>query len=94
MLNRCRANHYNLAASLARINIVEDSTCPCHTAPQDLDHVLWQCPLYDDQRKDFVNKLRKLGIPLPSWSRCLLIETNLRVYKTLCKFFRDCKLEI
>ncbi|XP_076301407.1 uncharacterized protein LOC143219277 [Lasioglossum baleicum] len=49
-VNRIRANHYNLAASLYRVNIVSDPSCKCNYSSEDLDHVLWQCRLYDSQR--------------------------------------------
>ena len=39
-INRCPANHYNLAASLSRINIIKSPQCPCTNPQQDLTHIL------------------------------------------------------
>ena len=47
MINRLRADHYNLAFSLARMNIIDDPTCEYKKSVQDIDHVIWQCSLYD-----------------------------------------------
>ncbi|KAJ8682123.1 hypothetical protein QAD02_017915 [Eretmocerus hayati] len=30
MINRCRSDHYNVAASLARMNLVENAMCKCN----------------------------------------------------------------
>ena len=56
-INRGRANHYHLAASLNRIGIVESPVCKCGLANEDLNHVLWQCTIYEEQRKKLVEKL-------------------------------------
>ena len=39
-INRIRANHYNLASSLARINIINNSNCKCGKENEDISHVL------------------------------------------------------
>lgn len=40
-INRMRSNHYSLAASLARKNIISDPSCTlCGSDHQDLDHVV------------------------------------------------------
>lgn len=64
-VNRCRVNHYSLAASLARKGIVASSECSCGSGEQDLNHVLWQCPLHDDQRLQFTKELARLGTYSP-----------------------------
>ena len=38
-VNRCRPDHYNLAASLARVNIVNNPTCLCNEYDEDINHV-------------------------------------------------------
>ncbi|XP_054015827.1 retrovirus-related Pol polyprotein from type-1 retrotransposable element R1 2 isoform X1 [Hylaeus anthracinus] len=50
MISRIRCNHYNLRASLAWKGIVEDSTCPCGQEDEDIDHVLFECGLYNVER--------------------------------------------
>ncbi|XP_026825372.1 uncharacterized protein LOC113561927 [Ooceraea biroi] len=49
-VNRVRANHYNLNASLARKNIVNSERCECGYMREDIDHVVWQCHRYDEER--------------------------------------------
>ena len=60
MINRARANHYNLAASILLATV-----CPCNTAQQDLDRILRQCPMYDKERTTLLKDLKKLKILLP-----------------------------
>ena len=56
-ISRCRSEHYNLNHSVARVNIVSDSKYECGLV-QDLNHILWQCHLYDSQRIKFITKLK------------------------------------
>ena len=51
--------HYNLlAASLARLKIITDPKCP------DLDHTVWQCPIYDTKRLDLIKELTTCTITI------------------------------
>ena len=64
-MNRIRANHYNLAESLARVNIIENSQCKCGEYEEDIDHVVWQCKEYESQRATLLKHLKKMGMHLP-----------------------------
>ena len=50
-INRIRANHYSLAASLFRKNMTNSAACTCGAETEDIDHVIFHCPKYDQQRK-------------------------------------------
>ncbi|XP_018375583.1 PREDICTED: uncharacterized protein LOC108769220 [Trachymyrmex cornetzi] len=45
LINRLRANHYNLNYSLHRKNMVDSPVCPCGDPRQDVNHVIFHCPL-------------------------------------------------
>ena len=94
MINRSRVNHYNLAASLARLKFIDDSMCSCGLYEQDLDHILWQCQNYDKERVDMIKKLRRKNIFLPIRIRILLADSNVSVYKILFQFFKSCNIDI
>ena len=65
-INRCRAGHYSLAASLAKCKIINDPHCNCsdNLYLQDIEHILCQCSRYDEERAKFLKKLRKQGFVL------------------------------
>ncbi|XP_071577278.1 uncharacterized protein [Temnothorax nylanderi] len=50
LINRIRANHYNLGVSLRRKGYTESERCECGYEREDLGHVLLQCHKYDDLR--------------------------------------------
>ncbi|XP_043262448.1 uncharacterized protein LOC122403160 [Colletes gigas] len=56
-INRCRSGHYNLASSLAQIGVINDPQCQCGYETQEIDHVLWQCPRFDEHRLKFIKQL-------------------------------------
>ena len=58
-INRFRSDHYGLDASLRKINIVDHTNCDYGNDFQDLNHIFWQCPLYDTQRIDLIAKLNQ-----------------------------------
>lgn len=71
-ISRCRVGHYSLAASLARIGIVDSPLCISNMGDQDLDHVLWQCPLFDKQRTELVREQIKIRVYPPNTSLVIL----------------------
>ena len=93
-INRIRANHYNLNASLARSKSVESSMCKCEEFEETIDHVLWQCALYNDQRKKMIEKLRKNKFQLPLSTELFVMKPNLYACKIMTDFLKHCNLRI
>lgn len=52
MINRLRANHYNLGESLARKKYIVDSTCKCGAGSETIDHVAFSCGMYTTDRTE------------------------------------------
>ncbi|XP_058807568.1 uncharacterized protein LOC131673537 [Phymastichus coffea] len=82
-INRCRAGHYNLAFSLARIGVKDNSHCECGDENQTINHILWNCSLYDQERQPFIRKLQKLKFSLPTSCATLLANPNTRICKAI-----------
>ncbi|XP_024892757.1 uncharacterized protein LOC112468000, partial [Temnothorax curvispinosus] len=61
-VNRIQANHYNLGESLARKGFIDSSECECGHEKEDINHVIWQCSIYDRQRERMGEELVKRGI--------------------------------
>lgn len=93
-VNRIRANHYNLASSLARINIVDSSRCKCNTEEEDINHVLWQCPLYDLQREGLIKKLHNVKYQLPLNVEMIASEPDITACQHILSFLKKCNLKI
>lgn len=93
-INRSRADHYNLSASLARINIIDSAKCQCGNETQDLNHILWQCELYDTERLKLIKKLEKLRLYLPLNVDNIIAKPNIEACKCISVFFDKCNLSI
>lgn len=65
LVNRLRVNHYNLNESLARKNYISDARCECGAEVQDIEHTVWDCYLYDEERSKLYAKLEKKRIKHP-----------------------------
>ena len=59
--------------SLARVNIVNNTKCTCNYEFQDLNHVLWNCPLYENARLKLTQYLFKCK-EYPSYSITSLLS--------------------
>ena len=93
-VNRCRSNHYNLAASLFHVGITNSPNCECNAECRDLNHVIWQCPLYDNQRADLLERMYKNILYPPFNVRPLLSEPNIVACMNIYNFLKKCNLQI
>ena len=93
-INRCRSNHYNLPASLYRVNIVDDPKCECGHEQKDLDHILWECTLYALPRRKLLTELWKLKIYLPIKIAVILEKPAISACKQILFFLKSCNIKI
>ncbi|XP_076287597.1 uncharacterized protein LOC143212571 [Lasioglossum baleicum] len=93
-VNRCRSGHYNLASSLFRIGFINDPKCHCGYESQDIDHVLWQCPTFDEQRLEFIKQLQKLHFFLPLSCNVLFSRPTVELCKISYSFLKACDLKV
>jgi hypothetical protein len=56
-INRMRAGHTSLKASLNRFNIVSTAECECGDGLQTEEHIFWDCKRYEDQRATMMDIL-------------------------------------
>ncbi|EFN73572.1 hypothetical protein EAG_08495, partial [Camponotus floridanus] len=56
---RIRSNHYNLNFSLYRCGLVRRPDCLCGLPYQDINHVLWSCPMFACHRVRLLQLLRR-----------------------------------
>ena len=61
-LSRIRANHYNLAESLHRKGMVESPECECGGGAEDINHVIWSCDKYVEERRRLQVELERKGV--------------------------------
>jgi hypothetical protein len=58
-INRMRAGHFSLQASLNRLNIVTTAECECGDGLQTEEHIFWDCKLHEEQRAAVIDMLSK-----------------------------------
>ncbi|CAK9832756.1 hypothetical protein ANTRET_LOCUS9540 [Anthophora retusa] len=85
-INRVRSNHYNLKASLKRVNIVQNTGCQCGFPVEDIDHVLWDCTCYQKHRQKMVQRLGAKGLLPPYTIEMFLKGPNISAMKIIDEF--------
>ncbi|KZC15154.1 hypothetical protein WN55_07982 [Dufourea novaeangliae] len=93
-INRCRTDHYNLAASLSRIGVINEPTCECGNAIQDVNHIIWQCCLYNSQRSKLIRRLQKIKLYPPLSIDMIIAEPNIPACSYVHSFLKNCNLKI
>lgn len=63
LINRLRANHYNLNESLARKEYIDSPRYDCGAKIQDIHHIASICIKYDEVRNKFYQQLEKTAVP-------------------------------
>lgn len=58
-INRYRSDHYNLNYSLGRKGIIKTERSICGSEREDLNHVIFRCRLYDEERLTMFAKMNK-----------------------------------
>ncbi|XP_031781630.1 uncharacterized protein LOC116416661 [Nasonia vitripennis] len=98
-INRIRSNHYNLSASLFRKNIIQSPTCECGYESENIDHILWDCPRFSNQRYSLIiNKLNhyhsKKKKNTPKDTTSLLKNPNEKPARIITEYLKRCNLQI
>ena len=93
-INRARSNHYNLAAPLGRIGIIDYTKCECEYGLQDLIHILWQCPQYNVYRGDLIKKLITHKEFPPYNITNILVTLNIKTLNAILEFLHKCDINI
>lgn len=92
ILTRMRLGHVCTPAHLAKLNIINSSTCECGYDEADLNHIIFVCSRRD--RSALLKGLISLQVPFPSSISCLLSTLDPPVYKLIADFilFNDIKI--
>ena len=89
LINRLRANHYNLNFSLHRKNMVDSPACTCGDPRQDANHVIFYCPL-SRGRFALLGKFIKKTLPrYPNDIPPMLIDPQVKICRLLLSFFKS-----
>lgn len=51
MINRIRANHYNLNKSLGRKGFIKTIRCDCGDKKENISHIIYGCEKYEEERQ-------------------------------------------
>ena len=89
-----RSGHYNLGESLYKIKVVNTPICVCGYECENLNHTIWQCNSYNDQRKELIKSMVKLFNTLPLNIEMLIAKPNVVACSLILSFLEKCNLMI
>jgi len=93
-VNRIRSNHINSNESLFCFHIINSPKCPCGHQYQDLNHLLWLCPLYIPQRINWIKRLNNIQINSPFSTKSVFNNPSPSFLKSFNIFLNEAKLTI
>ncbi|CAK9799177.1 hypothetical protein ANTPLA_LOCUS1919 [Anthophora plagiata] len=91
---RARANHHNLGESLHKINLTNSPMCQCGTNKHNFNHILWQCTLLEQHRKQLTNDLRRKGWQSPWNIETFLSKPCINELKIISRFLQKYNISI
>lgn len=89
LISRIRSNHYNLNYSLNRKNIVDSPACPCGDSVQDINHMVFYCPLVRHEAQPLVHFLKKYFPLAPLNILPLLKKPHTKLCRLLLAFIKS-----
>ena len=89
-----RSSHHSLAESLQRKHIINSPSCKCGYPCEDLNHVLWHCPLHSQHRVKLFTQLNKLKIFPPIDIDSIISEPNIKASIIISNFFQKCNITV
>ncbi|KAJ8888472.1 hypothetical protein PR048_007962 [Dryococelus australis] len=84
-LSRLRLNHGNFKSHLHCISLCEDTRCDCGANIEDMNHILFQCPLMKG-RDNFLAFLWQCGFFCPYHLSTLLSTSDMEIYEDIYGF--------
>ncbi|GBP72654.1 hypothetical protein EVAR_83164_1 [Eumeta japonica] len=63
--------------------------CDCGWYEETRDHVLWHCPLYDDERKEMMDKLEYTTIGPVHFADLTCTRGNFYAFRGFCKGWHE-----
>ena len=91
---RLRTNHYSLNESLFRKTFIQSPECACGALSETIEHFLWECPQYQEERKWLIDSLEKANYSKPLNSIHILNEPKSHFSNILIQFIIKCKRNI
>ena len=94
LFNRIRCGHTNLNSSLFKYKITKTSLCKCGKDDDTIEHIFWQCHLYNIERDKMLLKLRKFQPYGPYSIINFLTDMNSKIIDILYTFIKNIKINI
>jgi len=94
LITRLRSNHYNLNSSLYRKNIICSAACDCDDPHQDINHIIFYCPLTRPNTSHLIPYLRRLSPYGPINIFPLLYSPSLKLCRLLTFFLKSSNILI
>jgi len=94
LISRIRSNHYNLNSSLYRKNIVRTAACECGDPDQDVNHIIFYCPLTRPHVRHLIHYLKRLNPIAPINIFPFLSSPSYKLCRLISSFFKSCNILI
>jgi len=94
LISRIKSNHYNLNSSLQRKNIVRSAACECGDPYQDINHIIFCCPLTRPYAQHLIYYLKRSNPLAPINIFPFLDSSTFKLCRLMSSFFKSCNMFI
>lgn len=89
LINRIRSDHYNLNQSLHRKGYINSKSCPCGDPYQDVNHIIYNCPLTKEKSEKLRNYLSSANLDSPPDIFPVLRNPSAKLCRLILAFFKS-----
>jgi hypothetical protein len=93
-ISRVMSDHCSIRAHLERFRIVGDPICVCMMNYETVDHIIWECSRFEDERRQLLLGLAAVNIKERTPIRDLCALQKWAALKICHRFLRECGLKI
>ena len=92
-INRIRSGHNSLKNHLFRLNIINDDKCQCGSV-ESVDHIVFNCPLYNKQRKILIDFLKMKYRDIPKSVHTIINSKDHSIIDSFANFLKSINIYI
>ena len=85
--------HGKIRSYLYRLGLTDNPTCPCEEEQQTVDHLLFKCKKWRNQRNEMMRQIKNSGGNWPATNETL-INNYQNGFCKICKDFRTFRFEM
>lgn len=94
IINRIRSNHHRTNAHLYKLSIIPEPKCNCGYEEEDLNHMIFTCPLNKEATENFMKFIQTKNLQAPHDIRALAFSNDMETLGNIAQAFASMNTQL